>query len=750
MEFNPLTLKFKGSDAHLEKNFLDDYLENSLTHMRLALILGCIFFAVFGALDAILISEKKRIIWAIRYGVICPTILLVIFLTYIHSVQQWLQPILCLLIVVSGGGIISMIIIAPPPISYSYYAGLILIFMFGYTIIRARFVWATLAGWIVVILYELAAVKYQTPVPVLINNNFFFVGSNLAGMIAGYAIEFYARRAYYLNLLLTDEKEKVSAVNLDLEKRVQERTAQLKKINDELSIEIHDRKKSQAELQVKNTVFESAITANSIADSAGVLTSINTTFLKTWGYKQQQDVIGKPIAHFFKFEKDTEKILEFLHNEGVWEGEFTALKNDGDTFVAYGFATTLHDNSKNITGYQSTVIDISDRIKIENEKIQAQKVAADQEKYALVGQIAGKMAHDFNNVLGIIMSQSELALLDCDDSEMKKTFELIFDQTLRGKNLTKNLNAFAKSSEPKQKQFSINDKIDFVLKLLRNDLENIDVEKEAPASIEIVADPGMIEHSLVNLIQNAIHALSLNDKPRIMIRIFEKNQTMFIEIEDNGCGIPEEHLENVYDPSFTLKGGQDVHGRFKAGIKGTGYGLSNVKKYIELHNGQTCIESRVGSGTKVTLSLPILKTALPSESEIEGPPSNVHSGKYILMVEDEPAISQAQFNMLTRSPMNHIVDIASNGQIAISMLEDNRYDLVSLDYMLPGRKNGMDVYLHIRETDKAIPILFISGNIEFLESIEKLKQDDPHLDHLSKPCTSKEYLTSINKLLDAL
>lgn len=368
MEFNPLTLKFKGNLAHLEEDFLNDYSNNSLTHIRLALFLGFVFFAFFGILDAILISEKKMTIWTIRYGVICPTILFVIFLTYISTIRKWLQLILSMLIIVSGGGIVSMIIIAPAPISYSYYAGLILIFMFGYTIIRARFIWATLSGWIVVILYELAAFFYQTPAPVLINNNFFFVGSNLAGMIACYFIEFNTRRAYLLNRLLTNEKEKVSLANLALEERVERRTAQLRKINNELSIEISDRKKSQAELQVKNTVFESALTANSISNSAGLITNINATFIKSWGYKRKEDVLGKPIAHFFKFEQEAAEILNSLNEKGIWEGEFTAQKNDGNTFVAYGLATTIHENSKNITGYQSSVIDISERKAAEKER----------------------------------------------------------------------------------------------------------------------------------------------------------------------------------------------------------------------------------------------------------------------------------------------------------------------------------------------------------------------------------------------
>jgi len=412
-------------------------------------------------------------------------------------------------------------------------------------------------------------------------------------------------------------------------------------------------------------------------------------------------------------------------------------------------ARLLKGKDNKPVGILGTTRNITERKKVENEKIEAQKIAGENKKLALVGQVAGKMAHDFNNVLGIIMGHSELALLKCKDLEIQSTFELIFNQTLRGKNLTKNLIAFAKSTEPRQVFFSINEKIDLVLNLLKNDLEGIEILKDELNRIDVLADSGMIEHSLVNLIQNSIHATGMTENPQIIIRIYCLEKTVVLEIEDNGCGIPEEHIENIYEPSFSLKGSQDVHGSYKNGIKGTGYGIANVKKYIELHNGNIFIESKLGSGTKVTLSLPMIEKELTKDEILKIQRTKNYSGKYILLVEDEPAVSDVQYQILTQEPFKHEVDIASNGQIAIEMLDKNQYDLISLDYMLPGKLNGMDVYKHIRDTNASVPILFISGNIEFLESIKMLKQKDPYLAHLSKPCMTIDYLNSINKLFES-
>ena len=398
---------------------------------------------------------------------------------------------------------------------------------------------------------------------------------------------------------------------------------------------------------------------------------------------------------------------------------------------------------------EGIVTDITERKKAEEEKIKAQKIAGEQKKLALVGQVAGKMAHDFNNILGIILGNTELTLLDCQEPETRKTLELIFEQTIRGKNLTKNLVAFAKDQEPKQEFFMINEKMDLVVNLLKKDLEGIEVIKEEKAGIpELLADPGMIEHALVNLLQNSIHALSMVEHPRITVKTYSRDDSICFEIEDNGCGIPKEHLESIYEPSFTLKGNKDVTDSYKSNVKGTGYGMANVKKYVEQHKGNISVESEVGVGATFTICLPIIKKELTTKEKAELKKEITQFEKCILLIEDETAISDVQYRILTSEPCNHKVDVAHNGQMAKDLFERNTYDFVSLDYMLPGKINGMDVYHHIRKTNQTVPVLFISGNIEFLESIKELKQKDAYIDHLSKPCQNKDYVNGINKLLE--
>jgi len=393
--------------------------------------------------------------------------------------------------------------------------------------------------------------------------------------------------------------------------------------------------------------------------------------------------------------------------------------------------------------------DITEQKEAEREKLEAQKAAAEHEKYSLVGQIAGKMAHDFNNVLGAVMGNTELALLDCRDEAIRSTLTLILNQSRRGKNLTKNLMAFAKDNEPKQEYFSVNEKIELVLDLLKKDIQMIEVARDlSPQLPNLLADPGMIEHCLVNLLQNSTHAVSKSDSPTITIKTYQHDKYINIEIQDNGCGIPDEFIDKIFEPSFTLKGGRDATGSYKSGIKGTGYGMANIKKCVEQHHGTIAIDSDVQKGTTVTLGFPGLKE---TEAQEHGPvidQDKLCIQKNILLVEDEQAISGVQFRLLTRGPCNHRVDIAPSAEAAMNFFDNNEYDFVSLDYVLEGEANGMDVYGHIREKNKTIPILFISGNLEFLESIAELKHVDNYIDHVSKPCANEDYINAINSLME--
>jgi len=174
MKFNSFTLKFIQDDEQLEEEFQDYDFKAALKLTRISFLLGMALYAVFGLLDAVLAGENKYIFWIIRYAIVCPLFLLMFLVSFSGIYQRFWQASMALSIFAAGLGIIAMIVFAPEAVSFTYYAGLILVIIYCYTFFRMRFIWAAITCWTILILYEIVAVFFwHTPMEILINNNFF-------------------------------------------------------------------------------------------------------------------------------------------------------------------------------------------------------------------------------------------------------------------------------------------------------------------------------------------------------------------------------------------------------------------------------------------------------------------------------------------------------------------------------------------------------------------------------------------------
>ncbi len=246
--FDRLTLSFSGSMAASEKDYLEDYFLKSLVPFRFSLVLGMIFYGAFAFLDASSVPELKEIFWFIRFGVVFPVLAGVFAFSFSNTFKKYMQFLISFIIFLTGFGIIVMIIFSAQVSNYNYYAGLILIFIFGYTFIRARFIYASIAGWVIVAAYEISAIWISnTPLEILINNNYFFISANVIGMFISYFLELSSRNDFYMRKLLQQEQENVRAANNALEIRVKERTSQLTDAYQNLKKEIETRKKFEKE-----------------------------------------------------------------------------------------------------------------------------------------------------------------------------------------------------------------------------------------------------------------------------------------------------------------------------------------------------------------------------------------------------------------------------------------------------------------------------------------------------------------------
>jgi hypothetical protein len=189
---SPLTLRFEGD---LEAAFLDDYFLKSLSQVRFGVGMGVFFCAIFGFLDYLLIPRVIEQVWFLRYVILCPSLLLIYVITWSSYARILVQPVLVAAVLLSGFGIIAMTVIAYPPGSYYYYAGLLLVLMWCYTFTTACFLYATFAGWTLVLVYVIVAIFLSnTPPTVLISNSFFFVSASIIGMLSCHQIELYKRR----------------------------------------------------------------------------------------------------------------------------------------------------------------------------------------------------------------------------------------------------------------------------------------------------------------------------------------------------------------------------------------------------------------------------------------------------------------------------------------------------------------------------------------------------------------------------
>jgi len=226
---HPLTLQFKGN---LETEFLDYYHRISLKHIRFALILAILLYGTFSILDALLFPEIHYKLWLIRLVTTIPWFCAYILATYSSTFKRFGQLYLATCLIWAGLGVMAMIIIAPTPKDSTYYTGMILIFMYGYVFMRLRFLWATLAGWLIVALYEVLIVG-STPIEytMLIISNFFFVCANIIGMFTSYYLELHARRDFHHLHTIEREKNKMESINRQLTEEMAER----KKVENELN-----------------------------------------------------------------------------------------------------------------------------------------------------------------------------------------------------------------------------------------------------------------------------------------------------------------------------------------------------------------------------------------------------------------------------------------------------------------------------------------------------------------------------------
>ncbi|MEQ8301571.1 MAG: response regulator [Hyphomonas sp.] len=402
---------------------------------------------------------------------------------------------------------------------------------------------------------------------------------------------------------------------------------------------------------------------------------------------------------------------------------------------------TLDGNGRPSVAY---VIDITEQRELELRLAHGEKMQA-------IGQLAGGVAHDFNNVLqGIILNNEDLMTSHPVGDPSYNNLKSIHEFSIRAKDLVRMLLAYARQQTFKREIFNVTDFLSEFSILLRQILdERVEIEVKHGRDVpHIKADKNQLETAIINLATNARDAMiSHNNGGKLTIRtaratgrdaqakgfsFVEDGDYMLIEMEDTGHGMPREVMDKIFQPFFTTK---------EAGV-GTGLGLATVYGIIKQSGGYICPISSVGKGTTFQIYLPALRAEdIPAPVEITqaeklaNRPVDISGRGRILLIEDEDGVRAITATQLRKR--GYDVSEACDGEEAMEVLEDNpgSFDLVISDVVMP----GMDGPTLIREAKELLGharVIFISGYAE--RDLAKQLDDDRAVSFLAKPFTSRQ------------
>jgi two-component system cell cycle sensor histidine kinase/response regulator CckA len=385
-------------------------------------------------------------------------------------------------------------------------------------------------------------------------------------------------------------------------------------------------------------------------------------------------------------------------------------------------------------------------LKDNSEEAKLKRQVAQATKMQVVGQLAGGVAHDFNNILTAIIGHCDLMLMrhtpgDSDYGDIQQ----IKSNSNRAAGLTRQLLAFSRQQTLRPQVLQLPDVVSEVSHLLKRLLgETVElVVKHGRRLGPVRADPGQLEQVIVNLAVNARDAMAATGGGALTIQTYAVRADQVAElgsdilpiadysalsVSDTGCGIPARVLGKIFEPFFTTK---------EVG-KGTGLGLSTVYGIVKQSGGFIFADSKVGEGTRFVIYLPVYredaaaaevrtrKVSKPKQEELWG------SGT-ILLVEDEPMVRGVAERALTRH--GYSVVTADNGEQALDLLRENeKFDLLISDVVMPGM-DGPTMVSEARKTWPDLKILFMSGYAE-----EQLRKsiDIQNVNFLAKPFSVTE------------
>jgi signal transduction histidine kinase len=389
-------------------------------------------------------------------------------------------------------------------------------------------------------------------------------------------------------------------------------------------------------------------------------------------------------------------------------------------------------------------LDITERLAMEEQLRQSHRLDA-------VGQLTGGVAHDFNNMLTVILGNAELLQEGLErDVAHRELAEMIVGAANSAAELTKRLLAFARKQALNPIAVDSNQLITDMYPLLRRTLAaNLEFEMVAEPDVwQALVDPAQLENAVLNLCINARDAMLGGGRLRIETKNVEldedyaagqvdvkSGQYVSITVTDTGCGIAPDVLRRVFEPFFTTKDKG----------KGTGLGLAMVYGFIKQSDGHISIFSEPGHGTTVRMYLPRAVGDSPHAAVATGAFRIIHGTETILLVEDDEQVRRFALSQL--KSLGYNVLQAHNGVEAMELIERNeRIDLLFTDVVMPGM-SGRQLADSARQRRPGLKVLFTSGYNE--DAIVHHGRLDHGVQLLPKPYRRRELAKRIRSIFDA-
>ncbi len=367
----------------------------------------------------------------------------------------------------------------------------------------------------------------------------------------------------------------------------------------------------------------------------------------------------------------------------------------------------------------------------------ARRRLVQSEKMNLVGQTLAGVAHELNNPLAALVGYADLLKHAAVPEAIARPVQQMREQAIRATRIVRNLLNFARRRNPQRVAVQINDLICGAVELFAYEarLNEVTLDMDLdPALPTLLADPTALQQVLVNLLQNAIHALAHSERrPRkVTIGAHVSGESIVVSVSDNGAGVPAALGARIFEPFFTTKG--DGHG--------TGLGLAVSRAVAREHSGELSLDPERREGASFVLRLPLKQAGLPLSDAGAPAGEEARLPASVLVVDDEASVREALVAQIGH--LGSRVESAGDAQEAQRMLANGRYDAVLLDVRMPGA-SGLELHntLLTRNPEQARRVVFMTGDCVNDDVLSHLRRTgNPYLE---KPFTFDELRKALRR-----